>query len=92
MKHELRFHRIEEHLGADLKPFQALVGHLPALRAHSSLHLDKFSTSHPQIAQRKQRHQLRGVLGKALVAHLGKAELALDDSKRVFSRLEPPET
>ena len=37
---------------------------------------------HPQIAQRKQRHQLRRVLGKAFVAHLGEAELALDEPCR----------
>lgn len=32
---------------------------------------------HPPIAQRKQRRQLRRVLGQSLVAKLGEAELEL---------------
>jgi hypothetical protein len=42
------------------------------------------SARRPQIAQGKQRHQLRRVLSKALLAHLGEAELALADPKGVF--------
>lgn len=39
---------------------------------------------HPQIAQRKQRVQLRRVLGQSPVAHFYVPELPLDDPKRVF--------
>lgn len=39
---------------------------------------------HPQIGQRKQRVQLRRVLGQAAIAHLRMAELALDDTKRML--------
>ena len=63
-------------------PLQAAGGHLPALQTHSSLRSLKNSPSgHPQIAQGKQRDKLRRVPGKALVADLGEAELALDDAK-----------
>ena len=68
-----------------LPPFEATAGHLLALKAHSSLRsLNNSLSGHPQIAQSKQRHQLRRVLGKPFVAHLGKAKLALDDPKRVL--------
>jgi hypothetical protein len=39
---------------------------------------------HPQIGQRKQRLQLRRVLGQAAVAHLHMTELALDDTEWVL--------
>lgn len=42
------------------------------------------SAGHPQITQCKQCHELRGVLGQSLVAHLVESELALDDSERVL--------
>ena len=42
------------------------------------------SADHPQITQCKQCHELRGVLGQSLVAHLVESELALDDSERVL--------
>jgi len=38
-----------------------------------------------KIAQPDQREHLRGVLGQPLVAHLGVAELALDDAKHVLN-------
>ena len=72
MEHEVRCHRILERFDSDLKPFQASGVLLPVLQAHSSLRSYQLSACHPQIAQRKQRYQLRRVLGKALVAHLGK--------------------
>lgn len=60
-------------------------GHLPLLQAHSSLRSCKhWPSGHPRIAQGKQRNQLRRVLSEPFVAHLGKAKLALDNSKRVF--------
>ena len=54
------------------------------VQAHSSPGPHQLSACHPQIRQRKQRHQLGRVLGQPLVAHLGEAELALDDTKRVL--------
>jgi hypothetical protein len=67
-----------------IRPFQGGRGRFPALQAHSCLHSLKNSLpGHPQIAQRKQRDQLRRVLGQAPVAHLHEAELALDHPKRM---------
>ena len=86
MKPVACFHRFPRHIAHDLRPFQTVDGQLPGLQAHSCLRpVQKFVSGHPQIAQRKQRHQLRRVLGKSLVANLGKSELALDDPKRVFN-------
>jgi len=45
----------------------------------------QLSPRHPQIAQRKQHRQPRGVLGQAPVAHLGVAELLLDHTERVLN-------
>jgi len=38
----------------------------------------------PQVGQRKQRHDLPGVLGETTIANLRIAELPLDDLERVF--------
>ena len=85
MKPEVRFYRFCGHVAPGLLPFQAAGVRLPALQAHSSLRSLKNSPSgHPQIAQGKQRDQLRRVLGQSLVANFGVAELALDDPERVF--------
>jgi hypothetical protein len=84
MKHEVHFDRKSERFCIDLKPFEAAGRRLPVVQAHSPLHSHELSARHPQIGQRKQRHQLRRVLGQALVAHLGKAELALDDLTQMF--------
>lgn len=58
-------------------------GPLPVLQAQSFLRrpLHKCLAGHPQIRQREQRDQLRGVLGQPPIAHLGVAELALDQSE-----------
>jgi len=84
MKHEVLFHPILEHWVGTADPFQASVGHLPAVHAHSSPCTQQMSSRHPHIAQRKQRHQLRRVLGLPFVADLGETELALDHAKRVL--------
>ena len=84
MKHESRFHRISMRVHLDLQPFSAHDGRYPRVSVHSSLRPHELSAGHPHIAQRKQCHQLRGVLGQSLVANFGEAELALDDPKRVF--------
>ena len=56
-----------------------------SLKAHSSVRsLNNSLSGHPQVAQGKQRDQLRRVLGQPFVAHLGKTELALDNAKRVL--------
>ena len=47
-------------------------------RTHSSLHRHQLSARHPEVGQREQRVQLRGVLRKPAVTHLDVAELALD--------------
>eukprot|EP00952_Eustigmatos_sp_NYUAD-ZCMA_P003416 14924-Eustigmatos_ZCMA.PRE.1 len=53
--------------------------------AHSSPGLaQKPSAHHPQIAQRKQRVQLRLVLGQAAIAQLHMSELTLDDPERML--------
>ena len=39
---------------------------------------------HPQIGQRKQRVQLRRVLGQSPVTNFHVSKLAFDDPKRVF--------
>ena len=87
MKHNLRCHRISDYSDysdSDFGPFLAPGGHLPALQAQSSLRPQELQARHPQIRQCKQRHQLRRVLGKTLVAHLGESKLAFDDSERVL--------
>jgi hypothetical protein len=58
-------------------------GPVPVQQAHSSLRrsLHKRLSGHPQIRQREQRDQLRGVLGQPPIAHLGVTELAFDHPK-----------
>ena len=65
----------------DLQPFGAARARLPAALTHSCLPTHKLPAGHSQITQRKQREELRGVLGKPLVANLCETELAFDDSK-----------
>lgn len=45
---------------------------------------------HPQIAQARQREQLRRFLVQTLVANLGKAKLALGDSEGLGLEFESP--
>jgi hypothetical protein len=84
MKNEVLFHPILQYWVVMTDPFQASVGHLPAVHAHSSPCTQQMSSRHPHIAQRKQRHQLRRILGRPFVADLGETELALDHAKRVL--------
>lgn len=60
---------------------------LPALRPVSDslirCHVQKSLAHHPQITQRKQRHQVGSVLGQSLV--LDAAELPLDYPRRVLN-------
>lgn len=51
---------------------------------HSSSSPLQTSPDHPQVAQRKQRRQLRRVLSQTPVAHLGIIKLPLDHPKRMF--------
>ena len=81
-------HRICEHICFGWVPFGALGGHFSADQTHSSPCPHQLPARHPQIGQRKQSHQLRRVLGKTTVAHLGESKLALDDTKRVL-HLDP---
>ena len=60
-------------------------GHLPTLQAHSSRRpLNNSFSHHPQVAQRKQRDQLRRVFDQAPIPSLAIAELALDHPEGVF--------
>ena len=55
------------------------------LQTRSPRHpLHQPASDHPDIGQRKQRDELRGVFGKTPVAHLGVPELALDNPKRML--------
>ena len=74
-------HRTAAHFSADLQPFGAACARLPAALAHSCLPTHELHAGHLQITQRKQREELRGVLGKPLIANLCETELAFDDSK-----------
>jgi hypothetical protein len=58
----------------------------PPLRAHSSLHphVQMPFAHHPDVGQRKQRHQIGRVLGQPPVLDLDVGKLALDDPKRVL--------
>ena len=59
-------------------PFQAL-------QTHSSCEApQKVAACHPQIGEREQRRQLRGVLLQSTVPHLDEAELTLDHPEWVF--------
>lgn len=65
-------------------PLSVGLRHLGRWQTHSCLQPQQSAPRHPQIGERKQRVQLRRVLGQSQVAHLHVAELALDDPKRVF--------
>ena len=55
-----------------------------ASQTHSCPGSKYLSASHPQVAQREEHRQPRGVLGQTAVAHLGVAELLLDDPEGVL--------
>jgi hypothetical protein len=85
MNPEARFHRFSGHSCLESRPSQAAGGRLHALQTHSSQHsLNNSFSSHPQVAQGKQREQLRRVLGQPFVANLGETELTLDHPKRML--------
>ena len=85
MKPEARFHRFPGLCCLESRPSQVAGGRLPALQTHSSQRaLNNSFSSHPQVAQGKQREQLRRILGQPFVANLGEAELALDHPERVL--------
>ena len=64
--------------------FQPDSGHPGGLQAHSCLRRHQTAPRHPQVGQRKQRVQLRGVLLQPAVAHLDVPELALDHPERML--------
>jgi len=85
MKPRVLFQRFFGLDAPNLQPLQAAAGRLAALQTLSSVRfLNNSLSGHTQIAQGKQRDQLRRVLGQPFVAHLGKTELALDNAKRVL--------
>ena len=72
---------------------ETVSGHFPPrawpfgrIRAHSSprSYIQELFSYHPQVRERKQRHQIGRVLGQPSVLHLDVTELPLDDPKRVL--------
>ena len=59
-------------------------GHFACFQAHSCPGLHQFNADDPQLGQRRQRHQLLGVLLQSPVTSLDVTELALDHPKRVL--------
>lgn len=55
-----------------------------ALRTHLSLRPHQLSARHPQIAQREQHRQSRGVLGQPAIPDLGVAKLLFDEAEWVL--------
>jgi len=57
----------------------------PVSRAHLAQQGQQSLASHPQIGQRKQRHDLPRILRQTTVANLHKAKLAFHHTERVFN-------
>lgn len=76
-----RFARGDTPAGGRFDPAE---GRFREWRAHSSLRRHQLPPGHPEVGQRKQRVQLRGVLGQSAVSHLHMPELALDHPERVL--------
>jgi len=75
-----------ERMQARSLPFGRFGEAFAGFRAHSSLraHVQESFAHHPDVGQRKQRHQIGSVLGQSAGLHLDVAELALYDLKRMF--------
>jgi hypothetical protein len=68
---------------ADFLPLQEATGRVPVLQTPSCHGPMEYKLAiNRQIAQRKQGHQLRPVLGRLFVANLRESELALSTSHR----------
>lgn len=67
-----------------LGPCAAAVQPFARLQAHSCPGSHQRSPRHPQIGQRKQRVQLRGVLDQSTVAHVHMPEPGFEDSGRML--------
>ena len=65
--------------------FEPAAGCFRGPRTHSSQRGHQLPPGHPQVGQREQRVQLRGVLRQPAVPHLHMAELALDHPERVLA-------
>src|SRR5215471_10119733 len=72
---------------ASMSPRQGRIGPHSAsirqLRTDLSIQYQRLA-HHPQVRQREQRRQLRGVLLQPAVAHLDEAELSFDHAERVL--------
>lgn len=75
---ESRVHAVPRRRLGRCRPIRMPFGEL---HTHSCLHRHQFSPRHPQVGQREQRVQLRGVLLQPSVAHFHMPELALDHPK-----------
>ena len=85
MSHLVKRQRQLRLLGAATGHFLGLLSPFGDLQTHSSPRpVHKPASGHPDVGQRKQRDELRGVLGKPPVAHFEVTELALDNSKRML--------
>jgi hypothetical protein len=83
MKADPHSHRFLRNFHADLLPLQAATGRVPVLQTPSCQGPMKYTLAiDRQIAQRKEGHQLRPVLGRLFVANLLEYELALSISHR----------
>mmetsp|Transcript_53128 Transcript_53128/g.124272 ORF Transcript_53128/g.124272 Transcript_53128/m.124272 type:complete len:381 (+) Transcript_53128:1249-2391(+) len=66
------------------RPFRRRASPRRASRTHSSRRSHQLPPRHPQVAQREQRDDLRGVLLQPPVAHFGEPELPLDHPERML--------
>ena len=63
---------------------QPATGSSTVQQSHSCLSCQQLAARHPQVGQREQGRELRGVLLQSAVADLHEAELALDHTERVL--------
>ena len=87
--HQMKLCSSDSPISRTLRSFTGVFGpsfgHLPTLQAHSSRRpLNNSFSHHPQVAQRKQRCQLRRVFDQAPIARLAVAKLALDHPEGVL--------
>lgn len=72
-------------LGLQTRAFHPCSRPFGRLRTHSSLPpVQKTTPRHPQIVQRKQRHQIGRALRQPTVLDLDAAELPLDDAEWMY--------
>jgi beta-glucanase (GH16 family) len=78
MKQQAPFHLCPEHICHDSGPLAGLDGRLTVIHAQSSPCCQELPECHLHINQRKHRHQLRCVFGKATLAYFEQAKSSGD--------------